>query len=69
MESLVSFTTSRRVVASLLPEVWQRAEAHLAKGSQERCHLYLKTVNKVIRGNADDSEPLAMLILTFKGWI
>lgn len=51
LESLVSLTTSKRVLASLLPEMWQRAEALLAEGLQERCLLYLSTVNKVMFGN------------------
>lgn len=55
LESLVSLTTSRRVLASLLPEVCSRAEALLAEGGEGRCHLYLSAVDKVTLGYINDS--------------
>lgn len=62
LESLASLTNSKRVLASLLPEVWQRAEALLAKGHQERCSIYLSTVEKVMLNDF-----LRRLISSFKG--
>lgn len=55
LESLVSLTTSRRLLASLLPEVWSRAESLLAEGGEERCHLYLSAMDKVTLGCINDS--------------
>ncbi|XP_050733299.1 MMS19 nucleotide excision repair protein homolog [Eriocheir sinensis] len=67
LESLVSLTTSRRVLASLLPEVWSRAEALLADGGEERCHLYLSAVDKMVSSRVEDAESQRFLLEEWKG--